>query len=138
MHQKNLEVMQSLVNHSTNSFVLDDVSVFDGLKDSIDFEQWLLVLDKAAEITGMTMLQLAFSKSTGTPHKMIKRLRKDKSWLYIKEKLQITYVKLATDVHASTDLNLNKQKRHEPLEDYIERFYQSYKRATNGEDPGQT
>ena len=53
------------------------------------------------EITGMTMLQIAFSKSTGTPHKMIKRLRKDKSWLYIKEKLQITYAKLATDVHVS-------------------------------------
>ena len=121
-----------------NSFILDDVPVFDGLKGSIEFEQWLLELDKAAEITGITMLQLAFSKSTGTPHKMIKQLRKDKSWLYIKEKLQIMYAKLATDVHASTDLNLNKQKRHEPLEDYIERFYQSYKRATNGEDPGQT
>ena len=32
MHQKNLEVMQSLVNRSTNLFVLDDVPVFDGLK----------------------------------------------------------------------------------------------------------
>ena len=138
MHQKNLEVMQSLVNSSTNSFILEDVPVFDGLKGSIDFEQWLLELDKAVEIMRMTMLQLAFSKSTGTPHKMIKRLQKDKSWLYITEKLQITYAKLATDVHASTDLNLNKQKRHEPLEDFIERFYQSYKRATNGEDPGQT
>ena len=52
MHQKNLEVMQSLVNRSTNSFVLDNVPVFDGLKGSIDFEQWLLELDKAAEITG--------------------------------------------------------------------------------------
>ena len=133
MHQKNLEVMQSLVNRSTNSFVLDDVPVFDG-----SIEQWLLELDKAAEITGMTMLQLAFSKSTGTPHKMIKRLQKDKTWLYIKEKLQITYTKLAANVHASTHLNLNKQKRHAPLKDYIERFYQSYKRATNGEDPGQT
>ena len=138
MHQKNLEVMQSLVNRPTNSFILDDVPVFDGLKGSIEFEQWLLELDKAAEITGMMMLQLAFSKSTGTPHKMIKQLCKIKSWLYIKEKLQITHAKLATDVHASTDLNLNRQKRHEPLEDYIERFYQSYKRATNGEDPGQT
>ena len=130
--------MQSLVNRSTNSFVLDDVPVFDGLKGSIEFEQWLLELDKVAEITGMMMLQLAFSKSTGTPHKMIKQLCKDKSWLYVKEKLQITYAKLATDVHAYTDLNLNRQKRHEPLEDYIERFYQSYKRATNWEDPGQT
>ena len=47
------------------------------------------------------------------------------------------YSKLATDVHASTDLNQNKQKRHEPLEDFIERFYQNYKRAT-GEDPART
>ena len=138
MHQKNLEVMQSLVNRSTNSFILDGVPVFDGLKGSIEFKQWLLELDKAAEITGMTMLQLTFSKSTGTPHQMIKWLCKDKSWLYIKEKLQITYAKLATDIHAFMDLNLNRQKRHEPLEDYIERFYQSYKRVTNGEDPGQT
>lgn len=68
--------MQSLVNCSTNSFVLDDVPVFDGLKGSIDFEQSLLELDKVAEIMGMTMLQLAFSKSTGTPHKMIKDYEK--------------------------------------------------------------
>ena len=56
---------------------------------------------------------------------------------FIKEKLQITYSKLATDVHVSTDLNQNKQKWHEPLEDFIERFYQNYKQAT-GEDPART
>ena len=122
MHQKNLEVMQSLMNHSTNSFILDDVPMFDGLKGSIDFEQWLLELDKAAEITGMTMLQLAFSKSTGTPHRMIKRLQKDKSWLYIKEKLQITYAKLATDVHASTDLNLIKRRGTNPWKTILKDF----------------
>ena len=120
-----------------NSFVLDDIPVFDGLKGSIDFETWLLELDKVVEITGMNVWELAFSKSSGTPHKMIKHLRREKSWEYIKEKLQITYSKLATDVHASTDLNQNKQKRHEPLEDFIERFYQNYKRAT-GEDPART
>ena len=127
LQDKNLEVMNNLVNRSTNSFVLDDIPVFDGLRGSVDYETWLLELDKAVEITGMSMMELAFSKSSGTPHKMIKRLRREKSWEFIKEKLQITYAKLATDVHASTDLNLNKQKRHEPLEDYIERFYQNYK-----------
>ena len=65
---------------------------------------------------------------------MIKRLRREKTWEFIKEKLQITYSKLATEVHALTDLNQNHQKCHEPLEDFIERFYQNYKRAT-GEDP---
>ena len=129
--------MEKLINKSTNSFVLDDIPVFDGLKGSIDFETWLLELDKVVEITGINVSELAFSKSSGTPHKMIKRLRREKSWEYIKEKLQITYSKLATDVHASTDLNQNKQKCHEPLEDFIERFYQNYKRAT-GEDPAHT
>ena len=137
LQEKNLEIMERLVSRSTNSFVLDDIPVFDRLKGSVDFENWLLELDKAAEITGMGMLELAFSKSSGTPHKMIKRLRREKFWEYIKEKLQITYSKLATDVHASTDLNQNKQKRQEPLEDFIERFYQNYKRVT-GEDPART
>ena len=137
LQDKNLEVMKNLVNRSTNSFVLDDIPVFDGLKGSIDFENWLLELDKAVEITGMSMMELAFSKSSGTPHKMIKCLRRDKSWDFIREKLQITYSNLATDVHASTDLTQNKQKRHEPLEDFIERFYQNYKRATD-EDPART
>ena len=127
MQDKNLKVMETLVNCSTNAFVLDDVPVFDGLKGSIDFENWLLELDKAVEVTGMNISELAFSKSSGTPHKMIKRLRREKTWEFIKEKLQITYSKLATDVHASTDLNQNKQKRHEPLEDFIEWFYQNYK-----------
>ena len=85
----------------------------------------------------MNISELAFSKSSGTPHKMIKRLRREKTWEFIKEKLQITYSKLATDVHALTDLNQNKQKRHEPLEDFIEWFYQNYKQAT-GEDPART
>ena len=137
LQDKNLKIMEKLINKSTNSFVLDDIPVFDGVKGSIDFETWLLELDKAVEITSMNVSELAFSKSSGTPHKMIKRLRWEKSWEYIKEKLQITYSKLATDVHVSTDLNQNKQKCHEPLEDFIERFYQNYKRAT-GEDPACT
>ena len=137
MQDKNLKVMETLVNCSMNAFVLDDVPVFDGLKGSIDFENWLLELDKAVEVTGMNISELAFSKSSGTPHKMIKRLRREKTWDFIKEKLQITYSKLVTDVHASTDLNQNKQKRHEPLEDFIEQFYQNYKQAT-GEDPART
>ena len=137
LQDKNLKIMEKLINKSMNSFVLDDIPMFDGLKGSINFETWLLELDKAVEITGMNVSELAFSKSSGTPHKMIKRLRREKSWEFIKEKLQITYSKLATDVHASTDLNQNKQKRHEPLEDFIERFYQNYKRAT-GEDPAHT
>ena len=127
MQDKNLKVMETLVNCSTNAFVLDDVPVFDGLKGSIDFEHWLLELDKAVEVTSMNISELAFSKSSGTPHKMIKRLRGEKTWDFIKEKLQITYSKLVTDVHASTDLNQNKQKRHEPLEDFIKWFYQNYK-----------
>ena len=130
MQDKNLKVMEMLVNCSTNAFVLDDVPVFDGLKGSIDFENWLLELDKAVEVTGMNISELAFSKSSGTPQKMIKRLRREKTWEFIKEKLQITYSKLATDVHTLTDLNQNKQKRHEPLEDFIEWFYQNYKQAT--------
>ena len=127
LQDKNLKIMEKLINKSTNSFVLDDIPVFDGVKGSIDFETWLLKLDKAVEITSMNVSKLAFSKSSGTPHKMIKHLRREKLWEYIKEKLQITYSKLATDVHASTDLNQNKQKHHEPLEDFIERFYQNYK-----------
>ena len=138
IQDQNLKVIEKLVNRSTNAFVLDDIPVFDGnSKYSIDFENWLLELDKAVEITGMGILELAFSKSSGTPHKMIKRLRREKTWEFIKEKLQITYSKLATDVHASMDLNQNCQKRHEPLEDFIERFYQNYKHAT-GEDPART
>ena len=38
MQDKNLKVMETLVNHSTNAFVLDDIPVFDGLKGSIDFK----------------------------------------------------------------------------------------------------
>ena len=75
--------METLINHSTNAFVLDNVPVFDGLKGSIDFENWLLELDKAVEVTGMNISELAFSKSPGTPHKMIKRLRQQKTWDFI-------------------------------------------------------
>ena len=127
MQDNNLKVMETLVNRSTNAFVLDDIPVFDGLKGSIHFKNWLLELDKAVEVTGINISELAFSKSSRTPHKMIKRLRREKTWEFIKEKLQITYSKLTTDIHASTDLNQNKQRRHEPLEDFIERFYQNYK-----------
>ena len=90
MQDKNFKVMDKLINQSTNAFVLDDIPVFDGLKGSIDFETWLLELDKAVEITGMGVSELAFSKSLGNPHKMIKQLRREKTWEFIKEKLQIT------------------------------------------------
>ena len=80
MQDKNLKVMETLVNRSTNAFVLDNIPVFDGLKGSIDFENWLLELDKAVEVTGMNISELAFSKTSITPHKMIKRLRREKTW----------------------------------------------------------
>ena len=86
MQDKNLKVMETLVTHLTNAFVLDDVPVFDGLKGSIDFENWLLELDKAVEVTSMNISELTFSKSSRTPHEMIKRLRREKTWDFIKEK----------------------------------------------------
>ena len=55
IQDKNLKVMETLVNCSTNAFVLDDIPVLDGLKGSIDFENWLLELDKAVEVTGMNI-----------------------------------------------------------------------------------
>ena len=38
MQDKNLKVMETLINCSTNAFILDDIPVFDGLKGSIDFK----------------------------------------------------------------------------------------------------
>ena len=54
IQDQNLKVIEKLVNRSTNAFVLDDIPVFDeNSKYSIDFENWLLELDKAVEITGI-------------------------------------------------------------------------------------
>ena len=55
LQYKNLKIMEKLINKSTNSFVLDNIPVFDGLKGSIDFETWLLESDKVVEITGMNV-----------------------------------------------------------------------------------
>ena len=73
-----------------------------------------------------------FAKSHGSPHKIIKTMGPGKSWNVIKTRLEESYSLVPTAEHTSVML-CRKQKKDEPLVDYILRFAEhSYK--TNGVD----
>ena len=135
LQQQNLEMMANLVQQNLsfdNKYVLSDILIFDDTADGCDFETWVLELEKASLMTGIPKISLAFAKSALTPHLTIKRLLKiaNMDWKAMYEKLQETYAKLPTDVHASAHINENKQNRLESQEHYFEHFYRSYCRAT--------
>ena len=120
LQENNMIMMTDLISSHRNLYVLADVEVYDG--KTAKLENWLLQVEKASELT----------KSHGSPHKIIKTMGPGKSWNTVKTRLEESYSLVPTTEHASAML-CRKQKKDEPLVDYILRFAEhSYK--TNGVD----
>ena len=129
--QENSTVMMTdLLSSHRNLYVLADVEVYDG--KTAKLEDWLLQVEKASKLTKIEPYEIAFAKSHGSPHKIIKAMGPGKSWSAVKTRLEESYSLVPTAEHASAML-CRKQKKDEPLVDYILRFTEhSYK--TNGVD----
>ena len=122
-------MMTDLLSSHRNLYVLADVEVYDG--KTAKLEDWLLQVEKASELTKIEPYEIAFAKSHGSPHKIIKTMGPGKSWNMVKTRLEESYSLVSTVEHASAML-CRQQKKDEPLVDYILRFADSYK--TNGVD----
>ena len=130
LQEKNTVMMTDLLSSHHNLYVLADIEVYDG--KTAKLEDWLLQVEKASELTKIEPYEIAFAKSHGSPHKIIKTMGPEKSWNVVKTRLEESYSLVPTAEHASAMLCL-KQKKDEPLVDYILRFAEhSYK--TNGVD----
>ena len=129
--QENSTVMMTdLLSSHRNLYVLADVEVYNG--KTAKLEDWLLRVEKASELTKIKPYEIAFAKSHGSPHKIIKTMGSGKLWSAIKTWLEESYSLVPTAEHASAML-CHKQKKDEPLVVYILRFAEhSYK--TNGVD----
>ena len=126
LQENNMVMMTDLLSSHCNLYVLADVEVYDG--KTAKLEDWLLQVEKASELTKIEPYEIAFAKS----HKIIKTMGPGKSWNAVKTRLEESYSLVPTAEHASTML-CRKQKKDEPLVDYILRFAEhSYK--TNGVD----
>ena len=80
-----------------------------------------------SELTKIELYEIAFAKSHGSPHKIIKNMGPSKSWSAVKARLEESYSLVPTAEHASAML-CRKQKKGESLVDYIHQFTEhSYK-----------
>ena len=130
LQENNMVMMTDLLSSHHNLYVLADVEVYNG--KTVKLEDWLLQVEKASELTKIEPYEIAFAKSHGSPHKIIKTMGPGKSWNVVKTRLEESYSLVPTAEHASAML-CRKQKKDEPLVDYILRFTEhSYK--TNGVD----
>ena len=130
LQENNMIMMTDLLSSHRNLYVLADVEVYDG--KTVKLEDWLLQVEKASELTKIKRYEIAFAKSHGSPHKIIKTMGPGKLWNTVKTRLEESYSLVPTVEHASAML-CRKQKKDEPLVDYILRFAEhSYK--TNGVD----
>ena len=130
LQENNTVMMTDLLSSHRNLYVLADIEVYDG--KTAKLEDWLLQVEKASELTKIKPYEIAFAKSHGSPHKIIKTMGPGKSWNTVKTRLEESYSLVPTAEHASAMLCC-KQKKDEPLVDYILRFAEhSYK--TNGVD----
>ena len=113
--QENSTVMMTdLLSSHRNLYVLADVEVCDGI--TVKLEDWLLQVEKASELTKIEPYEIAFAKSHGSPHKIIKTMGPGKSWSAVKTRLEESYPLVSTAEHASAML-CHKQKKDEPLVD---------------------
>ena len=90
-NQKQLQVnntvmMTNLLSSYGNLSVLMDVEVYDGRTARL--EDWLLQVEKASELRKIEPYEIAFAKSHGSPHKIIKNMGPGKSWSTIKARLE--------------------------------------------------
>ena len=130
LQENNTVMMTNFLSSHRNLYILVDVEVYDG--KTVKLEDWLLQVEKASELTKIEPYEIAFAKSYGSPHKIIKTMGPGKSWNVVKTRLEESYSLVPTAEHASAML-CRKQKKDEPLVDYILRFAEhSYK--TNGVD----
>ena len=101
--QENSTVMMTdLLSSHCNLYVLVDMEVYDG--KTAKLEDWLLQVEKASELTKIEPYEIAFAKSHGSPHKIIKTMGSGKSWSAIKTRLEETYSLVPTAEHASAML----------------------------------
>ena len=90
--------------------------MFSGKK--INFDGWIVQIEKVYNLTGKPEHVLTLAKSSGTSYKMISQTPSNTTWSELKNRLQEVYSLVATDIHAATDL-LRKQYANELLQDYI-------------------
>ena len=130
LQENNTVMMTDLLSSHCNLYVLADIEVYDG--KTVKLQDWLLQVEKASELTKIEPYEIVFAKSHGSPHKIIKTMGPGKSWNVVKTRLEESFSLVPTVEHASAML-CHKQKKGEPLVDYILRFAEhSYK--TNGVD----
>ena len=70
LQENNTVMMTDLLSSHHNLYVLD-VGVYDG--KTARLEDWLLQVEKASELTKIKPYKIAFAKSHGSPHKIIKK-----------------------------------------------------------------
>ena len=85
---------------------------------NIDFDEWIVQIEKVPNLTGKPEYVLTLGKPSGTPYKMIPQTLSNTAWSKLKKSLQEVYSLVATDIHAATDL-LREQCANESLQDYI-------------------
>ena len=130
LQENNMVMMTDLLSSHHNLYVLADIEVYDG--KTAKLEDWLLQVEKASELTKIEPYEIVFAKSQGSPCKIIKTMGPGKLWNVVKTRLEESYSLVPTAEHASAML-CRKQKKDEPLVDYILRFAEhGYK--TNGVD----
>ena len=77
LQENNTVMMTDLLSSHHNLYVLADVEVYDG--KTVKLEDWLLQVEKASELTKIKPYKIAFAKSHGSPHKIIKTMGPGKS-----------------------------------------------------------
>ena len=89
LQENSMVMMTDLLSSHRNLYVLADLEVYDG--KAVKLEDWLLQVEKASELTKIEPYEIAFAKSHGSPHKIIKTMGSGKSWSAIKTQLEESY-----------------------------------------------
>ena len=111
----------------TNS-LLQDMAVFNEY-DSTKLEEWLMDIERAADLTNKSQAKLPKAKSRGLAHTLVmEAINFDKSWNKIKDLLWLKLCKANLNSYTSLFMESNCREK-ETLAAYVHRFRTEAKRC---------
>ena len=106
LQEETISMMNKMSKSHGNEQFIHDIPMFNG--KNVDFDEWIVQIEKVSNLTGEPEYILTLAKSSGTPYKMTSQTFSNTAWSKLKKRLEEVYSLVATDMHVATNI-LRKQ-----------------------------
>ena len=125
--------MKKASEETKNDIYLQSIPILSGA-DPSQFDNWILKVENAADITNHPITKIALAKAEGSALKTLKSTNLNQPWEKIKAILQKQHSAFPTYINVAQDIQYTPQAANQTLSDYNWSFSQRCYELT-GKDP---